>query len=82
MMICCLGTRLGQIITRLAFLVLSPSTYCWQMIRVYKHYDFHFAHPAIRSQGASFSSYPGFIWSSDDFYILDRFVFPCKCLRF
>jgi len=42
-----------------------------EMLRIYKHYHFDFKHPSIRSRKSSHSSYPGFISSSDDFYVLD-----------
>jgi Phospholipase B len=43
-----------------------------EMLRFYKHYDFHFTKGGVTTRKASFSSYPGFISSSDDFYILDN----------
>lgn len=42
-----------------------------EMIRIYKHYHFNFNHPSVKAKLVSFSSYPGFISSSDDFYTLD-----------
>jgi hypothetical protein len=45
-----------------------------EMIRIYKHYEFNFNHHSIKSHKSSHSSYPGFISSSDDYYILDTYV--------
>jgi len=42
-----------------------------EMYRIYKHYHFGFNHPSIKAKKSSHSSYPGFVTSSDDFYILD-----------
>lgn len=42
-----------------------------ELLRVYKHYRFSFRHPSVVSQRSSHSSYPGFVSSSDDFYVLD-----------
>lgn len=42
------------------------------LLRMYKSYDHSFHHPATKSQGVTMSSYPGFIWSSDDFYTTSR----------
>lgn len=39
--------------------------------RIYKHYDFNLNHSQIASKAMSFSSYPGYLESLDDFYILD-----------
>ncbi|XP_066489945.1 phospholipase B-like 1 [Tiliqua scincoides] len=39
-------------------------------LRIYKHWDFRIDDPQTRSGRASFSSYPGFLMSLDDFYIL------------
>lgn len=42
-----------------------------EMNRIYKHYEFHYHHPSVHSRKSSHSSYPGFITSSDDYYVLD-----------
>lgn len=42
-----------------------------EMLRMFKHYQFAFNHHATVSQKNSFSSYPGFISSTDDFYLMD-----------
>lgn len=42
-----------------------------ELYRSYKHYLFNFNHPSLVVRKSSFSSYPGFIASTDDFYILD-----------
>lgn len=39
-------------------------------LRVYKHWDFNITDPETSSAKMSFSSYPGFLESLDDFYIL------------
>ncbi|XP_028601787.2 phospholipase B-like 1 isoform X1 [Podarcis muralis] len=39
-------------------------------LRIYKHWDFKVDDPQTSSGRASFSSYPGFLVSLDDFYIL------------
>lgn len=39
-------------------------------LRIYKHWDFRIDDPQTSSGRASFSSYPGFLMSLDDFYIL------------
>ncbi|KAM6436702.1 phospholipase B-like 1 [Liasis olivaceus] len=39
-------------------------------LRIYKHWDFRIIDPQTRTGRASFSSYPGFLVSLDDFYIL------------
>jgi len=39
------------------------------MLRTYKHYTFPFAQQATQSISVSFSSYPGNLYSGDDFYI-------------
>jgi len=41
------------------------------MNRIYKNYELNYNHASIVSKKSSFSSYPGMIFSSDDFYILD-----------
>ncbi|XP_072043162.1 phospholipase B-like 1, partial [Amphiura filiformis] len=40
------------------------------MIRIYKHYNFNVANKAVAAKQMSFSSYPGFLESLDDFYLL------------
>ncbi|XP_032109600.1 phospholipase B-like 1 [Sapajus apella] len=40
------------------------------MLRIYKHWDFNIKDKDTRSSRMSFSSYPGFLVSLDDFYIL------------
>ncbi|XP_071106196.1 phospholipase B-like 1 [Haliotis cracherodii] len=40
------------------------------MLRIYKHYDFNVADPKTSAKRISFSSYPGFLESLDDFYLL------------
>jgi len=42
-----------------------------ELMRVYKHITLNFNHPSIKSKHTSMSSYPGFLWSSDDWYMLD-----------
>ncbi|XP_039191573.1 phospholipase B-like 1 [Crotalus tigris] len=39
-------------------------------LRIYKHLDFKITDPQTKTGRASFSSYPGFLVSLDDFYIL------------
>lgn len=41
------------------------------MLRIYKHYDFNLLDSATKASGLSFSSYPGFLESLDDFYLLN-----------
>lgn len=52
-----------------------------EMLRIYKHYDFEFdgsnqsVNGIFANQIVTFSSYPGCLTSTDDFYIIDkRFV--------
>ncbi|XP_064627563.1 phospholipase B-like 1 isoform X2 [Lineus longissimus] len=40
------------------------------MLRMYKHYDFNLKDPSVANKQVSFSSYPGFITSLDDFYLM------------
>lgn len=42
-----------------------------ELYRSYKHYKFAFRGKGIKSQSSSFSSYPGFVSSTDDYYLLD-----------
>lgn len=41
------------------------------MMRIYKYYFFNLGDPSQASKRVSFSSYPGYLVSLDDFYILD-----------
>jgi len=41
------------------------------MNRIYKHYNLNLQTTKVASRKASFSSYPGFLESLDDFYIMD-----------
>jgi len=42
-----------------------------ELYRMYKHHNFQFQHPSIKSRRMSFSSYPGFLFSSDDWVLMD-----------
>ncbi|XP_049602012.1 phospholipase B-like 1 [Syngnathus scovelli] len=53
----------------LLFAHSSWYTYAATM-RIYKHWDFHIADPNTATGKLSFSSYPGFLVSLDDFYLL------------
>ncbi|KAJ4459867.1 putative Phospholipase B [Paratrimastix pyriformis] len=41
------------------------------MLRIFKHYHIPLRHPSVQATRVSFSSHPGFVYSLDDFYILD-----------
>lgn len=61
---------------------MCPVDVCWHapcvcvramyadMLRVYKHYYFALSDTSVNARGMSFSSYPGVLWSIDDFYML------------
>ncbi|XP_013868362.1 phospholipase B-like 1 [Austrofundulus limnaeus] len=53
----------------LLFAHSSWYTYAATM-RIYKHWDFHVSEPHTATGKLSFSSYPGFLVSLDDFYLL------------
>ncbi|CAL1588762.1 unnamed protein product [Knipowitschia caucasica] len=53
----------------LLFAHSSWYTYAATM-RIYKHWDFHVTEPHTATGKLSFSSYPGFLVSLDDFYLL------------
>ncbi|XP_056263761.1 phospholipase B-like 1 isoform X1 [Pseudoliparis swirei] len=53
----------------LLFAHSSWYTYAATM-RIYKHWDFHITEPHTATGKLSFSSYPGFLVSMDDFYLL------------
>lgn len=53
----------------LLFAHSSWYTYAATM-RIYKHWDFHISDPHTATGKLSFSSYPGFLVSLDDFYLL------------
>ncbi|XP_061893450.1 phospholipase B-like 1 isoform X2 [Entelurus aequoreus] len=53
----------------LLFAHSSWYTYAATM-RIYKHWDFHISEPHTATGKLSFSSYPGFLVSLDDFYLL------------
>ncbi|KAG8006400.1 Phospholipase B-like 1 [Nibea albiflora] len=53
----------------LLFAHSSWYTYAATM-RIYKHWDFHISEPHAATGKLSFSSYPGFLVSLDDFYLL------------
>lgn len=53
----------------LLFAHSSWYTYAATM-RIYKHWDFHITDPNTATGKLSFSSYPGFLVSLDDFYLL------------
>ncbi|XP_076021162.1 phospholipase B-like 1 [Genypterus blacodes] len=53
----------------LLFAHSSWYTYAATM-RIYKHWDFHITEPHTATGKLSFSSYPGFLVSLDDFYLL------------
>ena len=40
--------------------------------RIFKHYDFNTRDPATSANALSFSSYPGFLESLDDFYLMNN----------
>lgn len=42
------------------------------MERIYKQYNIPLHNPSVTSHKVSFSSYPGTLVSTDDFYLLDR----------
>ena len=42
------------------------------MTRIYKHYSFKLSKGTPATEVMSFSSYPAFLSSLDDFYIMDR----------
>jgi len=42
------------------------------MLGIFKHYRYSLSVPSMASQRVSFSSYPGFLSSEDDFYILEQ----------
>lgn len=39
------------------------------MLRIYKFYTFNFKHSAAASKLISFPSYPGQLYSGDDYYV-------------
>jgi hypothetical protein len=41
------------------------------MLRIFKHYNLQLADSAVAARKISFSSYPGFLVSVDDFYVMD-----------
>lgn len=43
-------------------------------LRIYKHYDFNLKDDTTAAKKMSFSSYPGFLESLDDFYLMDSQV--------
>jgi len=40
-----------------------------EMMRIFKHYVFNYKHASTKATGVSFSSYPGMISSTDDYYV-------------